>query len=217
MHACWVARRCAAALPGGRHADGGRSADGRGDRGARPRRPHHLRRRCEPARARAWSALLLMLNAQRRFRTFFSSFCALTRPGAAATGALIGTATTNATGVATQSFAFTLPGNYTIVSGVSQADGTQYGLANASLAQVLVLDQTTLTLGQVRCRFQGFHPSLQPCARAPPCPRLAFVLGATLLRLHALLCGRACAQRAQSGAMLLHCICYILGKGSSGV
>ena len=79
----------------------------------------------------------------------------LRRPGAAATGALIGTATTNATGVATQSFAFTLPGNYTIVSAVSQADGTQYGLANASLAQVLVLDQTTLTLTQVRGRLRA--------------------------------------------------------------
>ena len=156
MHACWVARRCAAALPGGRHADGGRSADGRGDRGARPRRPHHLRRRCEPARARAWSALLLMLNAQQRFRTFFSSFCALTRPGAAATGALIGTATTNATRRGEQSFAFTLPGNYTIVSGVSQADGTQYGLANASLAQVLVLDQTRSRWGRCAAVFRVF-------------------------------------------------------------
>lgn len=83
------------------------------------------------------------------------SCCALRRPGAAATGALIGTATTNATGVATQSFAFTLPGNYTIVAAVSQADGTQYGLANASLAQVLVLDQTTLTLAQVRGRLRA--------------------------------------------------------------
>lgn len=88
----------------------------------------------------------------------------------AGTGALIGTATTNTTGVATQSFAFTLPGNYTIVSAVSQADGTQYGLANASLAQALVLDQTTLTLTQVRCGLRmrarspatGWHPYQEP-------------------------------------------------------
>ncbi|KAK9839697.1 hypothetical protein WJX81_006899 [Elliptochloris bilobata] len=64
------------------------------------------------------------------------------------TGAIIGTATTNSTGVAAQPFAFTLPGNYTIVSNVSQADGTQYGLASASIPQVLVLDQTTLSLSQ---------------------------------------------------------------------
>ena len=89
--------------------------------------------------------------------------CALRWPGGAGTGALIGAATTNTTGVATQSFAFTLPGNYTIVSGVSQADGTQYGLANASLAQVLVLDQTTLTLTQVR---GGLAPLLWACIRA---------------------------------------------------
>ncbi len=48
-----------------------------------------------------------------------------------------------------QPFAFTLPGNYTIVSNVSQADTTQYGLSSASVGQVLVLDQTTLTLTQV--------------------------------------------------------------------
>ena len=75
---------------------------------------------------------------------------ALMRPGMAGTGALIGASTTNATGVATQNFAFTLPGNYTVVSAVSQADGTQYGLSNASISQVLVLDQTTLTMTQVR-------------------------------------------------------------------
>lgn len=67
----------------------------------------------------------------------------------AGTGALIGAATTNSSGVATQPFAFTLPGNYTIVSNVSQADTTQYGLSSASVGQVLVLDQTTLTLNQV--------------------------------------------------------------------
>ncbi len=68
----------------------------------------------------------------------------------AGTGAIIGTATTNSSGVATQPFAFTLPGNYTLVANVSQADSTQYGLSSASVSPVFVLDQTSMTLTQVR-------------------------------------------------------------------
>jgi len=78
----------------------------------------------------------------------------------AGTGAIIGTATTNSSGVATQPFAFTLPGNYTLVANVSQADSTQYGLSTASVSPVFVLDQTSMTLTQVRPT--GF---LNPLAR----------------------------------------------------
>ncbi|KAK9839695.1 hypothetical protein WJX81_006711 [Elliptochloris bilobata] len=60
-------------------------------------------------------------------------------------GALIGTKVTNASGTATQPFTFTLPGNYTIVANVSQADTTQYGLATTN-TQTYVLDQTQITL-----------------------------------------------------------------------
>ena len=62
----------------------------------------------------------------------------------AVTGALIGTEVTNASGVATQPFQFTLPGNYTIVANVSQSDTTQYGLASTQ-TQTYVLDQTQIT------------------------------------------------------------------------
>ena len=63
----------------------------------------------------------------------------------AVSGALIGTKVTNASGTATQPFTFTLPGNYTVVANVSQADTSQYGLA-ATTTQAYVLDQTTITL-----------------------------------------------------------------------
>jgi hypothetical protein len=58
---------------------------------------------------------------------------------------VIGTEVTNASGVATQPFTFTLPGNYTIVANVSNSDTTQYGIASTS-TQTYVLDQSTLTL-----------------------------------------------------------------------
>ena len=63
----------------------------------------------------------------------------------AVSGAVIGTEVTNASGVATQPFTFTLPGNYTIIANVSNSDTTQYGIASTS-TQTYVLDQSTLTL-----------------------------------------------------------------------
>ena len=92
----------------------------------------------------------------------------------AGTGAIIGTATTNSSGVATQPFAFTLPGNYTLVANVSQADSTQYGLSTASVSPVFVLDQTSMTLTQVRparvCdpACQGVGPRRRACQGSRP-------------------------------------------------
>ena len=70
---------------------------------------------------------------------------------------------TNSSGVATQPFTFTLPGNYTVVANVSQADTTQYGLASTQ-TQTYVLDQTTITLTTSQPSTGSATVSVRPSA-----------------------------------------------------
>ena len=86
----------------------------------------------------------------------------------AVTGAVIGTKVTNSSGVATQPFTFTLPGNYTVVANVSQADTMQYGLA-ATQSQTYVLDQTQITLTTSQPSTGAATVSVRPSAPHKKC------------------------------------------------